>query len=52
MSDKKGKEHDNSAFARVKKEMAEPRMAKSARIAEKNLRTTRISERLNGQIPH
>jgi hypothetical protein len=45
------KELDNSTLASVKKEMAKPRMAKSARIAERNLDTTRISERLaNG--PH
>jgi len=51
---KEKRELDNSTRAIVKKEMAKPRMAKSARIAELNLRTTRISERLaaKGQIPH
>ena len=46
---KEKRELDNSTRAIVKKEMA-----KSARIAELNLRTTRISERLaaKGQIPH
>jgi len=39
------KEHDNMAYAGVKEEMAKPRMAKSARIAEMNLKTVRISER-------
>jgi hypothetical protein len=39
------KEHDNAAYAGVKKEMAKPRMAKSARIAELNLEPARISER-------
>ena len=50
---KEKRELDNYR-AIVKKEMAKPRMAKSARIAELNLRTTRISERLaaKGQIPH
>jgi hypothetical protein len=43
------KELDSSTLASVKKEMARPRMAKSARIAERNLRTTRISTR---QMPH
>ena len=51
---KEKKELDNSTRAIVKKEMAKPRMVKSARIAELNLRTTRNSERLaaKGQIPH
>jgi hypothetical protein len=50
---KKGKkELNNSTRASVKKEMAKPRMAKSARIAERNLDTTRISERLaDGPMP-
>ena len=38
------KEHDNAAYAGVKKEMAKPRMARSARIAELNLDIVRISE--------
>jgi hypothetical protein len=51
MKDKQ--ELDSSTLASVKKEMATPQMAKSARIAEKKLGTTRISERLtNGQMPH
>jgi hypothetical protein len=45
---KSKKELDNSTRASVKKEMAKPRMAKSARIAEGNLDTARISERLAG----
>lgn len=54
MNMKEKKELDNSTRAIVKKEMAKPRMAKSARIAELNLRITRISERLaaKGQMPH
>jgi len=53
MLHKKGKkELDNSTRASVKKEMAKPRMAKSARIAERNLDTTQISGRLaDGPIP-
>jgi hypothetical protein len=38
------KELDNSTRDSVKKEMAKPRMAKSARIAEENLVTMRISQ--------
>jgi hypothetical protein len=46
------KELGNSTYASVKKEMAKARMAKSARIAERNLDNTRISERLaNDSIP-
>jgi hypothetical protein len=36
---------DNSARSIVKKEMAEPRMTRSARIAERNLDTTQTPER-------
>lgn len=45
------KEHDNAEYAGVKKEMAKPRMAKSARIAELNLETARISERPSTTMP-
>jgi hypothetical protein len=39
MLHKKGKrDSDNWTRARVKKEMAKPRMAKSARIAQRNLK--------------
>jgi hypothetical protein len=39
MLHKKGKrDSDNSTRARVKKEMAKPRMAKSARIAQRSLK--------------
>jgi hypothetical protein len=38
------KESDNATHASVKKELAKPRMAKSARITELNLDTTRIAE--------
>ena len=37
--------------ARVLKEMAKPRMAKSARIAEQNLDTTRIPEHPSTTMP-
>jgi hypothetical protein len=51
--DKKDKkELNNSTLASVKKEMAKPRMTKSARIAERSPDTTRISEPLaNGPVP-
>ncbi len=39
MLHRKGKrESDESTHARIKKEMARPRMARSARIAERNLK--------------
>jgi hypothetical protein len=38
------KESGAATLARVKKEMAKPRMAKSVRIAELNLDTARIPE--------
>jgi hypothetical protein len=41
------KESGDATLARVKKEMAMPRMAKSARIAELNLDTARIPEQPN-----
>jgi hypothetical protein len=41
---KKGKKvPGNATYASVKKELAKPRMSKSARIAELNLDTARIS---------
>jgi hypothetical protein len=52
MKKKAKKDLGEATRASVKKEMAKPRMAKSARIAEWNLDTTRISERLaNGPMP-
>jgi hypothetical protein len=46
------KELDNSTLAGVKKELAKPRIAKSARITERNLVTTPISQRLgNRPVP-
>ena len=41
---KSEKESRNSTRASVKKEMAKPRMARSARIAELNLDTARVRE--------
>jgi hypothetical protein len=38
------KEHDPPTRASVRKEMAKPRMARSAKIAELNLDTARIPE--------
>jgi hypothetical protein len=44
MHKKAKKESDNATLSTVKKEMAEPRMARSARIAEQNLDTARTPE--------
>jgi uncharacterized protein YfaS (alpha-2-macroglobulin family) len=44
MLNKKGKERGNTTRAIVEKEMAKPRMARSARITELNLDTARIQE--------
>jgi hypothetical protein len=52
MLQKKAKKNpDNSTRASVKKEMAKPRMARSARIAEMNLDTARISEQPTTTMP-
>jgi hypothetical protein len=52
MSHKKvEKRPDNSTRASVKKEMAKPRMARSARIAELNLDTARIPEQPTTTMP-
>jgi hypothetical protein len=49
---KKGKkDHGNATRASVKKEMAKPRMARSARIAELNLDTARIPEQPSVSMP-
>jgi len=48
---KKEKELDNATQASVKKEMAKPRMAKSARTTERNLDTGRIPERPSTTMP-
>jgi hypothetical protein len=45
------KETANTIHASLKKEMAKPRMAKSARIAELNLDTTRIPEPPSTTMP-
>ena len=45
------KEHGNAAYAGVKKEMAKPRMAKSARIAELNLDVARVPEQPSTSMP-
>jgi hypothetical protein len=45
------KEPGTATHASVKKEMAKPRMAKSARIAELNLDTARIPEQPSTTIP-
>jgi hypothetical protein len=52
MQHKKGKKQSANAIrASVKKEMAKPRMAKSARIAELNLDTARIPEHPSTTLP-
>jgi hypothetical protein len=52
MSHKKGKKNPGNAIrASVKKEMAEPRMARSARITERNLDTARIPEQPSTSMP-
>jgi hypothetical protein len=48
---KSKKKSGNATHASVKKEMAKPRMAKSARIAEVNLDTARIPERPSATMP-
>ena len=45
------KKSDNATRASVKKEMAKPRMARSARIAELNLDTARIPEQPSVTMP-
>jgi hypothetical protein len=45
------KESSNATLAGVKKEMAKPRMAKSARMAELNLDTVRIPEQPSTTMP-
>jgi hypothetical protein len=52
MADKKDKKKRNNATrASVQREMARPRMAKSARIAELKLDTVRIREQLSITMP-
>jgi hypothetical protein len=52
MPHKKSKTHsDDATRASVTKEMAMPRMARSAKIAELNLDTSRIPERPSTTIP-
>jgi len=48
---KRKKEPGNATQASVKKEMARPRMARSARIAQLNLETTRIAEQPSTVLP-
>lgn len=45
------KKSDNSTRASVEKEMAKPRIAKSARIAEQSLDTARTPERSSTTLP-
>jgi hypothetical protein len=48
---KSNKESDNAIRASVRKEMAKPRTAKSARITELNLDAARISEQPSTTMP-
>jgi len=48
---KRKKEHVNATHASVKKEMAKPRMARSARIMELNLDIARIAEQPSATMP-
>ena len=48
---KAGKEPGDALRASVKKEMAEPRMAKSARTMERTLDRSRIPARPNAVMP-
>jgi hypothetical protein len=48
---KSKKEQGNATHASVKKEMAKPRMARSARIAELNLDTARTPEQPSAVMP-
>jgi hypothetical protein len=51
LNKKRKKESVNATRASVKKEMAKPRMTKSARIAEQNLDTARIPEQPSTTVP-
>jgi hypothetical protein len=48
---KRKKERENAIRAAVRKEMAQPRMSKSARIAQRNLDPTRIPEHPSTTMP-
>jgi hypothetical protein len=51
MLHKISKKEPNNAMRSVKKEMAKPRMARSAKIAELNLDTARITDQPSTTIP-
>jgi hypothetical protein len=51
LDEKREKEHDSAISAEVRKEMEKPRMARSAKIAEVNLDTTRIPEQPSVSMP-
>jgi hypothetical protein len=51
MLNKKDNKPGNETRASVKKEMAKPRMARSARMAELNLDTARIPEQPSSTMP-
>jgi hypothetical protein len=51
MPQKKSKTKSGATYASVKKEMAKPRMARSARITELNLDTARAREQPSTTVP-
>ena len=51
LDEKREKESDSAITAGVRKEMEKPRMARSAKIAELNLDTTRIPEQPSVSMP-
>jgi hypothetical protein len=51
MPQKKSKTKSSATYASVKKEMAKPRMARSARITELNLDTARAREQPSTTVP-
>jgi hypothetical protein len=50
-NEKDKKERVNATRSSVRKEMAKPRMARSAKIAEQNLNTARISDHSSVTLP-
>jgi hypothetical protein len=51
LNNKRKKESSNATHASVQREMAQPRMSKSARIAERNSDTARIPEHPRTVMP-
>jgi hypothetical protein len=51
LHDRAKKESDEATLANITKEMAKPRMTRSARIAELNLDTARTAEQPSASLP-